>query len=117
LGFTGKYLIFDLPYLSALQQFYLRSLGIPVHSVESFKSAKSGVLCISELEQLAKVLSRNPAANHSLFIATWSISEAPIYVRESVLSLASQFYSYLIAYQAQFGEVNNIHFFYPGFVS
>lgn len=110
LGFNGKYVIFDLPGFSALQQFFLRSVGIKVHSVDSFKTAEGGVVCISDLEILGEILSYVEASN-SMFIATWSISETPINLRDSILPLISQFKAFLIAYQNQFGEVNNLDFF------
>ena len=110
LGFQGKYVLFDLPAFSALQKFFLKSIGITVHSFEIFKSAQHGVHCISDLEELKEILS-NDKENNSMFIATWSISETPIELRNPVLSLALSFKAFLIGYQAQFGEVDNIGFF------
>jgi len=111
LGFQGKYVLFDLPHFSALQQFYLKSSGIDVQSIDSFHSSKSGVFCTSDLELLTQTLLNHNNLSDSMFIATWSISETPVYFRNSILSLTSQFKGYLIGYQAQFREVNNIDFF------
>jgi len=110
-GFHGKYIIFDLPPFSALQQFFLKSIGMNVQSVDSFNSSRSGVVCISDLELLRQILSNHNDSINSMFIATWSISETPIYFRNSILSLTSQFKGFLIGYQAQFREVNNNDFF------
>lgn len=111
LGFEGQHIIFDLPPFSALQKFFLNSVGIRVGSADSFKISTDGVICISDLEQLKAILSNCNGRRDSMFIATWSISEVPVNVRKSVLPLTYQFKGFLIAYQEKFGEVNNIEFF------
>lgn len=111
LGFQGKYVLFDLPKFSVLQRFFLKSIGAKVYSVDSFKTTQTGIFCISELEELKEILLYNIEPANSMFIATWSISEAPINLRNSILPLISRFQAFLIAYQNQFGEVNNIEFF------
>jgi len=99
LGFENEYIIYDLPSSTALQRYYLQSLGIDCSR------------CVSDLEQLRELLTRAPSRSRSLLIATWSMSEAPISAREPVLSLASDFDSFLIAYQDWGGEVDNVNFF------
>ncbi|MBA3034974.1 MAG: hypothetical protein FP814_00615 [Desulfobacterium sp.] len=111
LGFRGKYIIFDLPEFSALQEFFLKSIGITVCSTDSFNNSKEGAYCVSDLEKLKAIQSNHEEMSNSMFIATWSISEAPIYLRNSILSLISSFKAFLIGYQDQFGEVSNIDFF------
>lgn len=111
LGFQGKYVLFDFPAFSALQQFFLKSVRITVHAVGSFKTARSGVVCISDVEELTEILSNHFEETDSMFIATWSISEAPVGLRNLILPLTSSFKGFLIAYLAQFKEVNNIDFF------
>ncbi len=111
LDFQGIYVIFDLPSFSLLQQFFLKSIGTKVHSFDSFKTGENGVLCISDLEQLRKILSDPIETSDSMFIATWSISEAPIKIRNSILPFVSSFNEFLITYQHQFREINNIVFF------
>jgi hypothetical protein len=111
LGFQGKYIIFDLPGFVALQNFFLKSIGIRIHSAKSFKTSKSGVVCISDLELLRTVLENHDDFSNSMFVATWSISETPANLRGLILSLLRKFKGFLIAYQDQFGEVNNIGFF------
>jgi len=111
LGFRGKYAILDLPHFSALQQFFLKSIGIVVHSIDEFKAANKGVICISDLEELRILLLDIDEKYNSMFIATWSISETPISLRNSILPLVIQFGAFLIAYQHQFEEVNNLNFF------
>lgn len=111
LGFQGKYVIFDLPEFSALQEFFLNSIGTTVHPIDSFKIVKNGAFCISDFEQLKAILSNHVEVSNSMFIATWSISEAPIYLRNAFLHLTSSFKAFLIGYQDRFGEVSNIDFF------
>jgi hypothetical protein len=111
LGFRGKYVIFDLPYLSALQRFYLRTTGLTVRSLGEFKTADDGVICTSDSEELG-VLNPDSSGNcDSMAVATWSISETPIHLRSSILPLLSQYGAFLVAYQYQFGEVDNVDFF------
>jgi len=111
LGFQGKYVIFDFPAFSALQRFYLESIGFTVRSVNSIKMGGNGTVCISDLEQLKAILSNHIEVNDSVFIATWSISEAPIAIRNSIMALLSPFKGFLISYQDWFQEVNNVDFF------
>lgn len=111
LGFQGKYVLFDLPAFSALQKFFLKSIYIAVHTVDSFKKAEKGVVCISDIEQLREILSNHTEAGNSMFIATWSISETPLKLRALIFPLISSFKAFLIGYQNQFREVNNIDFF------
>ena len=111
LGFRGRYVIFDLPHFSALQQFFLKSIGIEVHSIDTLGSANDGVICVSDLEHLRLLHPSEVEEHNSMFIATWSISETPIKFRQSILPLITSFSAFLIAYQHQYGEVNNLQFF------
>jgi len=111
LGFHGKYIIFDLPSFSALQRYFLGTLGFPVKPVSEFVTSETGVVCLSEMQQLQALFSDHINTKNGMFIGTWSISESPISIRNSVLPLVSKFQSFLIAYQDKFGEVNNMDFF------
>ncbi|NOY66522.1 MAG: hypothetical protein GXP13_03820 [Gammaproteobacteria bacterium] len=111
LGYAGKYIIFDLKPFSLLQTFYLKSLGIPILTLDNFKSSKTGVLLLSEIFHLKEVLNDFDDKKKAMFLATWSISETPLSVRETFLPLIAGFGSYLIAYQDSFGEVDNIDYF------
>ncbi|HBW21921.1 MAG: hypothetical protein A2X28_02015 [Elusimicrobia bacterium GWA2_56_46] len=112
LGFKGRYVIFDLPPLSALQRFFLKMNGISaVHPAKPFKAAPKDVICVSELEQLPEIFSDHVNLVDAAFIATWSLSEAPVGLRQSILPLVKQFKAFLVAYQGLFGEVDNAEFF------
>ncbi len=111
LGFRGKYIIFDLPLFSALQIYYLKTLGLPVQSSSEFENSGTGIACVSDIQHLTDVLTDHIQAGNNMFVATWSISETPTSIRDSVLPLTSGFQSYLIVYQDTFEEVNNLDFF------
>ena len=96
LGFSGQYLIFDLPEFSALQQYYLGAV-------------RADVLTTSDSRQLASSAER--CERPRLFIATWSLSESPAGLRQTILHSMSGFDAFLIAYQDRFGEQDNTAFF------
>lgn len=104
LGFQGAYVIFDLPTLSLLQEFFLKSIGVT-------DASKRTVRCISDLHQLRGALASYRGVNNSLFIATWSVSEVPVELREVFLDLVSPFNAFLIAYQKRFAQTDNVSFF------
>lgn len=112
LNFKKKYIIFDLAPFSALQTYYLKTLGLPVLSPEEFEGASTGILCTSDIAMLTRVLEKNNSSfDRSLFIATWSLSETPMSFRNQILSLIKEMKSFLFAYQENFFEVDNVKFF------
>lgn len=111
LDFRGRYILFDLPEFSLLQSFYLRLLGLDVHSAAGFKSARSGIACISDVNQLAELLQQSVEPQTAMLLATWSLSEAPIDLRHKILRLTEGFSRILIAYQDSFEGVDNRAFF------
>ena len=111
LGFRGRYLIFDLPAFSALQRFFLRSIGMCVGSPDEFRDRSSGVALSSNVGDLHTLVADGSDNGRALFLATWSISEAPIALRDAVLRLVSGFGALFIAYQRRFGGVDNLEYF------
>lgn len=114
LGFQGTYVIFDLPHFSALQQYYLTSIGVNVLSVDDVSPDSSGVCCISNLNDARKIMSQLDGASSSterLFLATWSFSESPVELRSSFNELLPKFGSISLAYQNQFSGVDNCDWF------
>lgn len=110
LGFKGQYVLYDFPVFSFLQQFYLDCIGIDVLPAESFSDKPKGVFCVSQLKELQTILT-HAEAKKSLFIATWSLSETPLEFRNMIFSSLFSFGAFLIAYQSQFREINNIEVF------
>lgn len=111
LGFNGKYVIYDFPHFSALQEYYLKTVGITVHAFDNFQSEKTGVALVSDIDALKDILSTYEDYSNSLFVAMWSISETPLHIKNSILPLVSHFDSILIAYQDKFGGMDNIKYF------
>lgn len=104
LGFKGQYVIFDLPKFSALQEYFLESIGMPVRKLPT----EAGVRCISDIDEARKLATMSDTW---LLIALWSLSETPVAVRRDILGAGSLFGSYLLGYQERFGEVDNVSFF------
>jgi FkbM family methyltransferase len=111
LGFNGRYIIFDLPELVALQKYYLGSLAMPLIEAKDVPSGRRGILCTSDLNVLGTVTRQEAQAG--LFIATWSLSETDPALREKVMTLPAidAASAYLIAYQSDFEGVDNPRFF------
>ncbi len=111
LGFNGRYLLFDLPAFSALQRYYLRSIGLDVASESDGAESLHGVFCISDINQLQSLLSVTSSSGPALFLSTWALSESPLKTREQVTGLLSGFRLFLIAYQESFRELDNMEYF------
>ncbi len=113
LKFKGKYIIFDLPPFAELQRYYLRMVGIPVLDVDQLKCSGGGVFCMSNVWDLKNLLADKDMRNQtaSFFIATWSISEAPLPVRSEIMKLVRDFRSFLFAYQDEYAGVDNSQYF------
>jgi len=110
LGFKGTYIMFDMPIFCELQKYFLRCIGIPVYTTTNPRLERIAV-SISGLEKLRELLSNNASARNAIFIATWSISEVPLKLREEIFSLVSDFSFFLMGYQNQFGKIDNIKYF------
>lgn len=102
-GFHGDYVIYDLPEMTLLQKFYLGMLD-PTFDM-------SNTVLINTLSELEKAMAHQRDRKGSLFIATWSLSETPISLRNQILSLAKGFDYYLFCYQPRFDDVDNVEFF------
>lgn len=113
LGFCGTYIIYDLPELSALQRYFLSSLGFNVvpESVSPDEQA-NGIILLQDIQDLANAVNRaRKTHSPSLFVATWSISEVPMPLRSQIMPIVNDFDHFLIAYQPEFGSMKNNEFF------
>lgn len=110
LGFKGRYVIFDLPEFSALQEYYLKSAGVKTELLRAptDRSGNSTVL-LTDLGELRRQLSC-PERGYT-FIATWSLSEAPLELRADVMELLDDVGQFLIGYQAEFSGIDNKDYF------
>jgi hypothetical protein len=107
LGFVGKYVLFDLPLFSALQRYYLRSLGIACADLQE-PHVQARVGTVNDVDTLKQVVAPR---ERTLFIATWSLCEAPLAVRNQLLPFIAGCTSVLFSYSHQFGEVDNQRYF------
>jgi hypothetical protein len=107
LGFRGAYTILDLPMFSALQTFYLGSLGLNVNGTPGFREGPA----VDAVSDLALGEPRMRSARNGLFVATWSLSETPEEVRERVYPIVAAASSVLIGLQDNFEGIDNVAFF------
>ncbi|WP_148307733.1 hypothetical protein [endosymbiont of unidentified scaly snail isolate Monju] len=107
LGFRGKYLIQDLPAFSALQKFYLGSIG-----ALGSESGDGEFSFVTDNRSMKRILDRWGAVESKMFVATWSLSETPLEVREPVLDSLVYFDHILIAFQHQFEDIDNVKYFH-----
>jgi hypothetical protein len=113
LGFRGSYIIFDLPHFSILQEYFLKAQQITTVSDVEEIDEKIGVSCISKMEDL-ETFFRTTKINlnsNSLFLATWSLSESSMEVRNKFFPLINAFSDYLVAYHEEFCDVDNVKYF------
>jgi hypothetical protein len=110
LKFKGKYVIYDFKPFSFLQKFYLMSIGLNIYDIAEYSNVNSGIFLIHDKEELLS-FSKSYNKNNSIFIGTWSISESNLETRNLIFNNVTNFSSYLIAFQLNFGELNNLDFF------
>lgn len=106
LGFAGRYVIYDLRPFSALQSFFLGSLGLPLLPPGRLPAAGGGVVCVSDAGALDEALAW-AGLGRALFVGTWSISETPAHVRERIMPKVAGCDGVLIAYMRNFLEMDN----------
>lgn len=89
LGFRGRYIIYDLPEFSLLQQYYLSNVGVDnVDNVEF-------------MTQIDKPIEAD------LLIGLYSLNEMPLDIRETIIDLCPA-KSYLLAYMPRWGGFDNV---------
>ncbi|HBK08406.1 MAG TPA: hypothetical protein DDZ81_21575 [Acetobacteraceae bacterium] len=107
LGFRGKYIIFDLPPVSALQRYYLG-----MHGIEADGTGGAATWLCNDLDAITAWLERDAPSGVSL-ISTWALSEMPMFVRRRI----EPFFSLpvarkaLLAYQPEFEGTDNKAYF------
>jgi len=108
-GFTGAYVIIDLPVMRSLQAFYL-SLTRPVLITEDVRvlDTTATVTALIGLHQLAEVAPLLDGAENSLLMGTWSLSESPLPVRSQLYERLPSFSHVLIACQRSFSGIDNV---------
>ena len=104
LGFRGRYLLYDLPPFALLQRYYLSGAGI-------LRDGEQRVRATSEFAELDDFVGHIQPGERAAFWATWSLSEAPVALRERVKPLVERIGHYCIGYQGEYGEVDNVDYF------
>lgn len=107
LGFHGHYHIHDLPEFSALQSFYLRLVHSEIGTPEIVDSL-CRITFSSRREDASPFDDRKGG---SLFLATWSLGETPIWLREEWLPTIARFSFFLIGYRKRFENIDNLGWF------
>lgn len=107
LGFTGQYIIFDLPEFSLLQKYYLSSMPKLGLHFDGLGNPRTVSLTTTVDQSLAVITGKLI----DLFVALWSLSESPIAFRDSMLAKLPHPSYFLIAYQKQFNNINNVDYF------
>lgn len=106
-GFSGNYSIYDLPEFLHLQNFFL-SLAIP-----SVRISMHDTTCATGAVKLLE--NTGGCAPHQAkidaVIAMWSLSEMPEKTRNMLLDTNKAPDYFLIAYQKDFGGIDNIKYF------
>lgn len=99
-----NYRIFDTFHVNLLQYYYLRMLKIPA----SFNEVKNKNVSLNY-----NILKYNSFSKKGkkLFIANWSLSEAPLKLRRIIFNKIINFDYILISYQEKFENINNHLYF------
>ena len=109
LGYTKQYIMFDLPEFTLLQEFFLQSLDKTFNiSQKPSQTEHKQILLFSNLEALR---TQANIQKIDLMIGTWSLSEASIPLRGSILKAVDDPQYYLFAFQKKFNEVDNEKYF------
>lgn len=87
LGFKGKYIIFDLPEVSAMQKWYHDKLGY------------KNITYTSDISDLP--------VDSDLCVATWSLTEMPIDLRNNIIEQIKDTKNWLVGYSTQIFNINN----------
>lgn len=107
MGFNGRYVIFDVPEFAALQEFFLSSLDISI-PIFRYPTRERGIVILTEAEDFKRQCAFEKI---DLFIATWSISESSLGLREIILKSVESADYWLVAYQKRFQDIDNIDYF------
>lgn len=106
LGFKGNYHIHDFPEFIGLQQFYSASIKLRYPNLEYL--SRDSISFSDDIKDVPRSVLK---ADSSLFIATWSFSEAPLSLREKWLSVLNRFSFFLFAFQKNHADIDNAKWF------
>jgi hypothetical protein len=112
-GFRGLHIIYDLPEVSEVQRLFLRCSGIPELETNAIRERESSGFCLLTDSNLELALNYCEKRSPRLaFVATWSLSEAPIVVRNRLFPrLHRTVVKYLISYEQTWEGLDNDRYF------
>lgn len=106
-GFKNNHIIYDLEFMTLLQKMYLRS----VFNSEENKNVSNleNISWISRIEDALDLDIEN--IENNLFLATWSLSETPLDIRNKFLPIIKNHKYIFITYQKDFYKTDNVSYF------
>ena len=107
LGFEGRYLIYDIPEFNLLQEYFLKNCR-PGIDVSFNPEGVAPITLLDSPSNLAAYFSKNTP---DLFLATWSLSEAPIDIREKVLNILPDSKYIFIIFRDVFSGIDHLKYF------
>jgi hypothetical protein len=118
-GFSGLHVICDLPHISSIQRLYLTLSGFTEVPREEMSQRQEHGFCLIVDEHLDNAFNFFKSSNSRVgFVATWSLSETPMFVRERIFPRFFQVCEqYLIAFQPAWETISNVDYFsaFPNF--
>ena len=112
-GFSGLHIIYDLPHVSSIQRLYLTLSGFTEVSAQDMSQREEHGFCLIVDENLDSTFNFLKSSNIRVgFVATWSLSESPMSVRERILPRFCHVCErYLIAFQPFWEGIDNVDYF------
>jgi len=109
MGFAGQYVIFDSAEFSCLQEYYLSSIpDLAINFNNNNKETQRTVSLVTSIDQSIHAIGNKSI---DVFIALWSISEVPIELREVFFKKINSPSYFLIAYQENYNDIDNVIYF------
>lgn len=106
MGFTGSYIIYDLPEYSAIQEYFLSGVNLGLKlSVNEISKVEFAVSLINNMEKLGN------GENYDLCVGLWSLSECPLELRKSFFKSIAGCNRFLIGFQEKFETIDNLNYF------
>lgn len=112
-GFSGLHVIYDLPHISSIQRLFLTLSGLTEVPFDQISKRAEHGFCLITSQYLDDAFNFFISSNSRVgFVATWSLSESPMSVRERIFprfhGVCEQ---YLIAFQPAWENINNFEYF------
>jgi len=112
LGASPTHWIYDLPHMILIQKFYLENVFADrIHTDPGFLDTVHWLSGDPGDPDVSAELEKIEPSGFSLFLATFSLSEAPVELRERFRHVISRFGFVCIAFAARWGGVDNLSFF------